>query len=54
MDIGLKLYDFVVKVIGDVPQEMQFVYAIGTIALLIIIIYIVYFPFKFLYDVFRK
>lgn len=54
MEIGLKLYNFVVDVIGDVPQEMHFIYAICTIALIIIIIYIVYFPFKILYDIFRK
>lgn len=53
-DLGLNIYNLVVSIIGPVPMEMEFIYAIGTIALIIVLLMIVYFPFKLLSDVFGK
>ncbi len=49
MDIGLNAYNLVVKIIGEVPPEMEFLYAIGTIILLIIVFLMVYLPFVYLF-----
>ena len=46
--MGLKIYNFVVEVIGEVPMEMEFIYAIGTIICLMIIFLMVYIPFTYL------
>lgn len=47
-DFGLNIYNFVKQLIGQVPMEMEFIYAIGTIILIIIIFLMVYLPFSYL------
>lgn len=48
MGIGLKIYNLVVDIIGPVPVEMEFLYAIGVIVLLMIVVLMVYMPFAWL------
>lgn len=45
----LKIYNFVVDIIGQVPPELEFVYAIGTIVILIFILLCIFIPFKIIY-----
>lgn len=48
-EIGLNIYNFVVNVIGPVPTEMEFIYAIGVIIVLLIIVLMVYLPWAYLF-----
>ncbi len=47
----MTLYEEVKNIIGVVPIELEYVYAICTISLFIMIIYCITIPFRILYDV---
>lgn len=47
-NFGLNIYNFVKELIGEVPLEMEFLYAIGTIILLMVVFLMVYLPFSYL------
>lgn len=47
-NFGLNIYNFVKELIGEVPLEMEFLYAIGTIILLVVVFLMVYLPFSYL------
>lgn len=46
----LNLYNAVVQILGEIPSEYHFVYAICTIILFMIILWCIVFPFKFIYE----
>lgn len=46
----MTVYNEVVNIIGTVPPELEFIYAICTISLFIMIIYCITIPFSILYD----
>lgn len=48
---SLKIYELAKTIIGEVPMEMEFVYAIGTIFLFFMIILVIFFPFYMIYKV---
>lgn len=49
---SLNIYELAKSIIGYVPMEMEFVYAIGTIFLFFMTILVIFFPFYLIYKVF--
>lgn len=50
MDLGLKIYDLVVNLIGTLPVELDFVYGLCTIIILCFIILFTFMPWIILYS----
>lgn len=51
----MKVYNFVVDLLGNVPIEFEWLTALGVIVVFVAIIWCAIYPIKFLYDlVFRK
>lgn len=48
--MNVNLYDLVVEIIGVVPSGYQFIYALGTIFLLIVTLFVIVSPFIFMYQ----
>lgn len=48
-NFGLNIYNFVKQLIGEVPLEMEFLYAIGTLLLIMVVFLMVYLPFTYLF-----
>ncbi len=46
----IKIYEYVVNLIGPVPIELEFIYAIGTLIVVFFIVWAITFPFKIIYD----
>lgn len=46
----MKIYDFVVSILGPVPMELEFIYAIGTLFILFMLLWAVTIPYKLIYD----
>lgn len=51
---SLNLYELCKTVIGELPVEMEFVYAIGTVFLFLMILLVIFFPFYLVYKVFDR
>jgi len=47
--LGLDIYNFVVSIIGDLPLELHFIYAIGTLFVLVLICVCAVSPFILIY-----
>lgn len=47
--MGLNIYQKVVEIIGELPTELEFIYAICTVLLFSVLIFIVVSPFVILY-----
>lgn len=50
MDLGLKIYEMVVNIIGTLPVELDFVYGLCTIIVLCFVIIFAFFPWILLYS----
>ena len=46
-----KVYDMVVSLMGPVPIEFEFLYAVGVCIIFTALVWAVVIPFKLLYDV---
>lgn len=46
----IKIYEYVVNVIGQVPSELEFIYAIATLIVIFFIMWAITMPFKIIYD----
>ena len=51
MDIGLEIYNIVKSIIGTLPIELEFIYGLGVIILLVFLLMIIAFPFVLIYKV---
>lgn len=49
MGIGVEIYNLVVEILGPLPMEMNFLYALGTIILFTVIIACCCVPFLIMY-----
>ena len=47
--MGLDIYNMVKSIIGEVPVELEFLYAIGTFLLLLIVFLMVYIPWVYIF-----
>jgi hypothetical protein len=47
--MGLDIYNMVKDVIGELPIELEFLYAIGTFLVLIIVFLIIYIPWYYIF-----
>lgn len=47
--MGINLYDLVVQIVGELPNEYHFIYGIGLIFLIIGLVFIVISPFLLVY-----
>lgn len=47
--MGLEIYNLVVEVIGELPMELNFVYAICTVLVILFLLMVVAFPFILIY-----
>lgn len=47
--MGLEIYNLIVSIIGELPVELQFIYAICTILFIMVILMIIAFPFILIY-----
>lgn len=50
----MNIYEFVCGLLGDIPLELEFLKAIGVIVVLVAIIWVVIYPFIFVYNVLLK
>lgn len=49
--MGLDIYNMVVSILGDLPLELQFLYGVGTIFVLILVLFCAMLPFIVVYKV---
>lgn len=51
MDIALEIYNIVKSVIGTLPIELEFIYGLAVIIVLVFLLMIIAFPFVLIYKV---
>lgn len=49
--MGLDIYNMVVDILGELPLELHFLYALGTIFVLILVLFCAMLPFIVVYKV---
>lgn len=49
--MGLDIYNLVVDIIGELPVELEFIYAIGVLFVFVVVICCAVFPFYLVYKV---
>lgn len=49
--MGLEIYNFVVSILGELPNELNFLYAIGTLFVFVLICYCAVVPYILIFKV---
>lgn len=47
--MGLEIYNLVVEVIGELPLELNFIYGICTVLIIMFLLMVIAFPFVLIY-----